>query len=658
MIGSSYIRGMNAAAAREQRRRPKAAPSFSAAYERGMQQAAAAVQERGRPKPPAAPPVSAQYEQQMAAAAGQEQRRAPKPPADSLSMLYEREMQEAASQQPPRARRGPPRGSTAGYEQQMDQASVADKDLRQARVAHNTAQFVQEQQAKQPAAAPKVASQYDSFPAPTNGLNLRDAKQAMDPRDALVLDNWFPEQTFVRLRGGSEPWATRLPGPVETVMEWAGPSSAKFFAATLTKIYDITAGGAVGAADVTGLANARFQHVNFTNSAGDGFLVICNGADDVRNYNGASWSTPSITGVTSADLINVASHKRRLWFVEKESTNAWYLPVDAVAGAAAKLDLGAVFKHGGRLLLIGSLSQDSGSGPDDLLAFLSSNGEIVVYQGTDPSSANTWAQVGTFRAGAPVGDRALLKVGGDLADISADGVVSVQQMLVLDRSMVSKASVSNKIDPAFAAAYQLYASNWGWQAIVYPRGHMALVNIPVNSSTTWQYAMNTQTQAWCRFTGLNAKCWGLFGEELYYGTEGAVMKFDTGTDDNGAAIEGDMQPAFKDFGSGTLTKHFKMVRPLFRSNAFPTLAILMNTDYSDDRPTSADALAISSSAPTWGTAVWGAFTWTGQQVQKAWFACVGSGFVASPRLYTSTATASIELDAIDVIYEQGQEVAV
>lgn len=595
------------------------------------------------------------YLRRMNEAAGRERRvrRKQKP---TPSELYQAQMSEAAAQET--AGRRPPRERRSDYEPRMIAADEADRDLRKARRQQEIVRQAEEAETKKPLPAPKEAGRHNSFAAPTNGLNLRDSKQAMDPRDALILDNWFPEQTYVRLRRGSTPWATGMPGSVETLMEWSGPSSAKFFAASGDGLYDITAPGAVGAADVSSLGNARFQHVNFTNSAGNAYLVCCNGADDVRNFNGAAWSAPAITGVASANLINVASHMRRLWFVEKDSTNAWYLPVDSIAGTATKLDLGAVFRHGGRLQLIGALSQDSGAGPDDFLAFFSSKGEIAVYQGTDPSSPETWGLVGTFQAGAPVGDRALLKVGGDLADISADGVVSVQQMLVLDRTAKDKASVSNRIDPAFASAYRLYASNWGWQAITYPRGHMALVNVPVSSSTTWQYVMNTQTRAWCRFTGLNAKTWGLFGEELYYGAEGAVLKFDTGVNDAGAPIEGDIQPAFQDFGSGSLIKQFKMVRPLFRSSAFPTLAITMNTDYSDERPTSAEAPSIVSDTPAWGSVVWGEFMWAGAKVQKAWFACVGSGFVASPRVYTATSTATIELDAIDVIYEQATEVAV
>jgi hypothetical protein len=494
---------------------------------------------------------------------------------------------------------------------------------------------------------------FGTFPAPTRGLNLRDSKTAMKPQDALVLDNYFPEETYVRLRRGSEAWVTGFPGPVETIMEWAGAASRKLFAASVSGIYDATSQGAVGAASVTGLTNVSFVHTMFANS-GANYLYCVNGADDPRHYNGSSWATPSITGVTGASLNYVAAHKKRLWFVEKETTSAWYLPVDAISGAASEFDLGAEFTKGGKLLMIGSLSSDAGDSVDDYLAFISSTGQIVVYQGTDPSSANTWAKVGLYEVGAPVSNRAALKVGGDLALISADGVVSVQQMLALDRSASAKASVSNRIDPALSSAYRLYGSNTGWQALTHVDGHFALVNVPISSSTFHQYVMNTQTGAWCRFKGWNAYSWGLFNGGLYFGAADSVVKADTGTDDRDAAIEGEMQPAYQSFGSNSMLKNFKLARPLFRSNALPTLAISINTDYRDESPTSADAVPLTSSAPTWGTMVWGSFIWQGVATQSEWFAVTGMGFTASPRLYTSTATATIEIDAIDVLYERAQ----
>ena len=141
---------------------------------------------------------------------------------------------------------------------------------------------------------------------------------------------------------------------IETLMEWAGPSSRKLKAAVNGNIYDVTSAGAVGAAEVTGISENMWQWCNFVTSAGTTYLVACNGTDAVRNYDGSSWTSPSITasGTSSANFIQVCPFKNRLWFVEKNTTNAWYLSTNSISGTANKQSLGAQFSLGGSLVAI------------------------------------------------------------------------------------------------------------------------------------------------------------------------------------------------------------------------------------------------------------------------------------------------------------------
>lgn len=501
---------------------------------------------------------------------------------------------------------------------------------------------------------PLVTSSSDAlgtFPAPIRGLNLRDGLAAMKSQDATILENYFPEATTVRLRRGRTSFSTIYQSPVETLMEWAGPAGTKFFSASGTSIYDITAGGTHGAASLSGLVNARFDHVQMTNSGGDAFLVICNGATGVRNFDGTNWTTPTINNVTSSTLIGVALFKHRLWFVQANSMSAWYLDIDSIAGDATEFALGSVFRKGGKLQMIGSLSQDSGDGIDDYIAFFSSNGEIAVYQGIDPDDADNFNLIGRFEVGRPVGDRALLRVGGDLAMIGTDGAVSVLQMMRLDRASSNKASISNRVDAGLAEAFRLYGGNTGWQAVTYPRGHMAIVNVPQSTTRFWQYVMNTQTGGWCKFTGHNAHCWGLFNDELYFGGATAVYKAESGYSDAGSPIVGRWRPAFQSFGSAR--KHFKMVRPLYRTNVGAGVAIILNADYDERIPTVAEAVT-GSGQSLWGSSAWGATVWGAAATNRTWRSCLGSGFVAAPHVLTSTDDAFIEFDAIDVMYERAR----
>ena len=140
------------------------------------------------------------------------------------------------------------------------------------------------------------------------------------------------------MRRGFTSHATGMSGNVESLLVFTSASASKMFAANGAAIYDVSSSGGVGAAAVSGLTNARHQHVMFATSAGQ-FMVICNGADGVRTYDGSSWvnRTASITGTSGAvnTFINLTAHKKRLWFVPSGSTTLWYLATESVAGAAA-----------------------------------------------------------------------------------------------------------------------------------------------------------------------------------------------------------------------------------------------------------------------------------------------------------------------------------
>lgn len=492
------------------------------------------------------------------------------------------------------------------------------------------------------------------IPAPVGGLNAKDSIADMPDTDALVLDNFFPEPDYVELRRGYASHATGLTSAVESLMEWAGPSSRKMFGAAGANIFEVTSAGAVGAAEIGSLTNARWQHVMQTTSGGN-FLVICNGADSVRNYDGSSWTTPSITGGTSSTFINVWLHKERLWFIEKDTLSVWYLGTKAIAGAATEFPLGSVFKGGGSLMAGGSLTRDGGAGPDDFCIFITTTGEVAVYQGTDPASASTWGLVGLFQISPPIGRRCLYKAGGDLAVITEGGVISLMSMFPLDRTAQERAAITSKINREFSKDSRSYRGNHGWQIIGYPRNNMILVNIPTSeNSVQHQHVMNTLTGAWGTFSGMKASCWALLDDDLYFGgNSGTVWKADTGFQDNGSPITADIKTAFNNLGMIGREKTMQMVRAMYSTNGSPGVLFTVNVDYADQIPTSSPT---AGAAPgfVWDTAMWDTATWeAGEAFNREWFGATGTGHVFALRMRVVSDGASFLLYGFDTISTVG-----
>lgn len=487
------------------------------------------------------------------------------------------------------------------------------------------------------------------IPAPVGGLNARDSLAAMPVEDAITLDNVFPERSYVELRRGFVSHATGLSDPTETLMAWNG-GTPQLLAVSGGDVFNVTSAGAVGTAITTGLGNSRLQHVTFTNTGGT-YLVAVNGADGVMTYDGTTWATQTITGATAADFFCVTSFKRRLWFGVQDTTKAYYLAADAISGAATLFELGGVWRMGGTMAGIMSLSfEASGTGMTEFLAFVSTLGEVAIYEGTDPANANTWRLVGTYRIGFPVGRRFWQQTGGDIAIITSEGVVSLMQSLQIDRSAAAGYAVTDKIGRLFTEAYRTDATTFGWDIISYPRGHRVFVNVPSATGSSVQYVMNTLSGAWCRYTGHNALCWELLGDDLFFaGAAGTVFKADTGATDAGAAIPYLIRTAFHDYRSRA-QKRFTLVRPMITANGPPSPNVIVDVDYGATQGTNIPLTIPSGSV--WDTAVWDQATWAGgADIYRPWVSVGGIGYVASVRIAGNVKNAQILLSAVDVVFE-------
>jgi hypothetical protein len=497
-----------------------------------------------------------------------------------------------------------------------------------------------------------------SIPAPTNGLNDRDSIADMSPKDAVILTNWWPYPSYIETRKGSTNHVTGFANPVETLVEYLPPAgNAQLFAAAGTSIFNATTAGAVGAAVQTGLTNARWQSANITTPGGS-FLYLVNGVDAPRLWNGTTWtavtgvSSPAITGVTTTTLAHVCLFKNRLFFTENNSMRAWYLPVNSIGGAASSLDFGSVFRMGGRVEACFTWTIDAGSGADDHFVVITSNGEVAVYAGTDPSSASAWRIVGVYTLGRPLGRRCGVKFGGDLAVNTTEGLFPLGRGLL--SSTVNRTDpLTDKIQNSTNQAAQAYRQNNGWQVEVFPDANMLLLNIPAGNEQNFQYAQNTITGAWAKFTGWNAHCLLNASSGLYFGSNNAVVKAWVGEVDVTNPIQADVLPAFSYFGAKARNKFFTMVRPYILTNGSPSIDYSLNIDFAEQQPTGSLAY-IPPTGMVWGSMTWGTMTWGGSLVPVQGWNTVGAvANAASIRLRVLNNGSVVRLSSVDYLHQVG-----
>lgn len=390
-------------------------------------------------------------------------------------------------------------------------------------------------------------------------------------------------------------------------------------------------------------------------------------------------STIAITGVDTDALSQVWNFKERLFFIEKGTLSAWYLPVKSIGGAATEIPLGSVFSLGGSILFGATWSLDSGSGLDDVCIFVTSEGEIAVYEGTDPGSSSTWGLVGVYRVGKPLNKHSWFKAGGDLAILTKDGIIPVSEALKKDRAALQTVAITYPIEDAWSRVVANATRDFPITPTLWHSQTMLMMGVPDPSGTEdIAFVANSRTGAWCRYVGWDVRCSAVSGDELYFGgSNGLVYKAESGGRDNvdrftGAACddafeEGDFAegytgiwvPKFSSGGNNALKQanhvgitYLAKNRQSYTAKGFKDYLV---PDVAPPPPTSSVA-----NGALWGSGVWGTFIW-GQDIPayaiNDWKTIGAGGYTLSAGIYiTSNQETKVIFEPVSmrVRYEAGQ----
>jgi hypothetical protein len=505
----------------------------------------------------------------------------------------------------------------------------------------------------------RAASLPISLPAPVGGLNTRDGRAVMPITDAELMDNWYPEATDVRARAGSQTYASGLGAQVESILSYTSGQTLKLLVACGGSVINITTVQtdgtvAAGRTVANNFTNDRWQYRNF-GTQGGGFIVAVNGSDARQIYNGSimfAGSASSGAG-TSAIFTNIEVFQHRLFYTQNSLQFLYQDQVNAIGGTISGFDLTSMLKKGGYLQAIGTWTRDGGAGMDDVIAFISSMGQVAVYQGTDPGNANSWSRIGVYDIARPVSNRCVDKVGGELIIWTVAGAIPISG--VLSGLVQQETTYTDKITTSLADAWTIYKNNFGWMMKYAEDLGWLILNVPVATGNFQeQYVMNVHTRAWCRFKSLTANCWETHNGTLYYGGDGKVVEVSTTfQSDDGNDIQLDVRQAASSFGAPGRLKHFKTYRPLINSDGALGLAFGFNVDFDDRIPTNIPAIT-SVAFAEWDVATWDDFFWGGDPIPVGQVQSAGAfGTYGSVRIKGAVNETAVRWYGTDVVLEPG-----
>ena len=526
-------------------------------------------------------------------------------------------------------------------------------------------------------------AQVASFPAPSGGMDGRAQLSRPNPDLAVYTYNLMSDEIGMKVRKGYREWAIDLETTdglgVRTLIPYdpstVDPSEQRLFAATNEGIWDVTTldtpVSKIAFNNVSGRAGVGvFQH--YVTDAGDDLLFYADTENGLFTYtrDTDTWAqTTGITGIDAENIVFVVVHKQRIWFALRNSSDAYYLDVGAIAGAATLFQFGNKFKRGGILQGLFSWTIDGGSGIDDYLVGVSSAGDVLPYQGADPEAigADEWQLRGVYYVGQIVGGvRCASEFGGDLHILSVQGITPLSQLLQGIGAPLSTEGIGAKTAYYLREDIKLYAGELGWGISYFPSISSMVLSTPVrNNGQFLQYVYDIPKNSFGWWRDIPMRCCVEWKGTPYIGTsDNRVLIMDAELDNvkitppvgvmqNGEAIKFSSLFFFGDYESGGMFKRGVSVRPDFMSSDALSYRVKFSYDY--NRTELADTTSLSfEGASRWDNALWDNAVWTSNAQTNRQTLVGGSGMGRRLAIAVQgSAQADTFLQSYDVMWNTG-----
>lgn len=482
-----------------------------------------------------------------------------------------------------------------------------------------------------------------SFPAPILGMNAVRSIAYMDPSECVFCYNILPSEFGMRVRQGFVEWANGWDGgAAKTVISYEGLSNDldKLFVASPEGVFDVTTMGETAPTQVVTFPSSGNEagicsYVQYINDGGDSFLLLCDGENGYYIYDRdantwtkiAEGTDPGEIDGVDPDLFDyVLVWKNRVWFIERDSTRAWYLDPGQTTGAVEEFNFGTQFRSGGNLRQLVNWTVDGGEGIDDYLVAISGAGDVVLYEGFDPTDLSTFQGKGTWFIGeVPAGRRNATTFGGEVYILSVFGLLPLSQLLQGARFADPTIYATYKIAPYLRAIMNDFLREFGWHIHIHPNQGLLFVNTPdreVLSEQSVAFAEYFAHNAWGVVRGLNKNHSANWQGEVYwcdsrtnkiYMAAGFAdgVYLDPETEGDAEPIDWDVLTSYQYLDAPTF-KRVHYVRPIFIANGTPSYITDIRYDFEIDQSDVFPVLS-GSGAALWDAAIWDIATWGGTE---------------------------------------------
>lgn len=443
-----------------------------------------------------------------------------------------------------------------------------------------------------------------NIPSSQGGLNLKDSLDAMDIRYAIQMDNILPDTNRDVLRGGCRQISTM---PANKLMTYNKKGMETLLLASDGAIYKMNEDYSRTLLK-SGFSTDNWQFCSFTDGGGNVNTILANGSSDnvQRVYDNGGTLTITSAYTSATGLISPCSYKNRMYFAVKDSLIVKYAESQAIDGALSTYNLGSIFRQGGSVISIANWTQNAGTGMANLICFLTSEGEVAVYDGLSPEDTG-WNLVGVFRISKPIGLDCVCQLGGDLIIITQDGYLPLSNVISQDRA--NKVEISDKINPIVEG--KNFNANWGiyW----YSKKGWLIINAPSKDTghSQEQHVLVHNTGGWCRFVGWDAFCFATLNDDLFFCNGTGVFQANVGTTDNGQKITYYLQKAYTQLEIPEI-KQVMLIKERNTTLGQETIGTRIGVDFKLE-DSSSRLVQLEGTQTYWDTAIWDVSFWSSER---------------------------------------------
>lgn len=364
-------------------------------------------------------------------------------------------------------------------------------------------------QAQAPAAQPI------DIPLPLRGLFVQAKTASVSNMYASDLLNFRSNGVSIQLRP-SEVWQGRATSDVIQRIPYEFGGQSIYIELSPTK-------AVAGSDKITRAFNGRAAWG--TNSSN---VVIADGLGQPMRFDGSVFAQAEFTAVSGPhpeDCDGILFHHDRPYLWKSDGALEFlYGDVGAVGGPLSVFPLGRLGNITGGIKTMVSLTVDAGNGVNDWLCIITTTGQLIIYQGFDPSDSSDWQLVARIDGAVPVGARAFCQVGADAWMLTPQGVVSIRE--AIQTSVL--ALVSEFTQPIKDEIVTLIEEGPAdWQMLTAKDGSFVVVS-RVKDGVAQQYIYDIASRSWAP-ADYAARDWhNLAGKPEITGFDGRLGKLRIG----------------------------------------------------------------------------------------------------------------------------------